>query len=125
MAKNNFSITDYLRTKGWRHISIILFFVMVGVVVGGIYFATQKVEYVWRLYRVTQYFYYKDTVETRADVEGEVVGLAAVCRDLADDTLELLDLPTADHDLGAEARQLVGGTAADAAAAARHEDDLP
>ncbi len=75
MAKDNFSITDYLRTKGWRHISIILFFVMVGVVVGGIYFATQKVEYVWRWYRVPQYFYYKDTVETRADVEGEVASL--------------------------------------------------
>jgi polar amino acid transport system permease protein len=75
VAKDNFSITDYLRTKGWRHISIILFFVMVGVVVGGIYFATQKVEYVWRWYRVPQYFYYKDTVETRADVEGEVASL--------------------------------------------------
>lgn len=75
MAKDNFSITDYLRTKGWRHISIILFFVMVGAVVGGIYFATQKVEYVWRWYRVPQYFYYKDTVETRADVEGEVASL--------------------------------------------------
>jgi polar amino acid transport system permease protein len=48
---------------------------MVGVVVGGIYFATQKVEYVWRWYRVPQYFYYKDTVETRADVEGEVASL--------------------------------------------------
>ncbi len=75
MAQDNFSITDYLRTKGWRHISVILFFVMVGVVVGGIYFATQKVEYVWRWYRVPQYFYYKDTVETRADIEGEVASL--------------------------------------------------
>jgi polar amino acid transport system permease protein len=72
---SNFSITDYLRTRGWRHISIILFFVMVGAVVGGIYFATQKVEYVWRWYRVPQYFYYKDTVETRAEIEGEVASL--------------------------------------------------
>jgi polar amino acid transport system permease protein len=75
VAKNNFSITDYLRTKGWRHISIVLFFVMVGAVVGGIYYATQKVEYVWRWYRVPQYFYYKDTVETRAAIEGEVASL--------------------------------------------------
>jgi polar amino acid transport system permease protein len=72
---SNFSLTDYLRTRGWRHISIILFFVMVGVVIGGIYFATQKVEYVWRWYRVPQYFYYKDTVETRAEIEGEVASL--------------------------------------------------
>ena len=75
MAQEDFSVTDYLRTKGWRHISIILFFVMVGLVVGGIYFATQKVEYVWRWYRVPQYFYYKDTVETRSDIEGEVASL--------------------------------------------------
>lgn len=75
MATDNFSITDYLRTKGWRHISIVLFFVMMGAVVGGTYFATQKVEYVWRWYRVPQYFYYKDTVEIRSDMEGEVASL--------------------------------------------------
>ncbi|UCG12956.1 MAG: ABC transporter permease subunit [Deltaproteobacteria bacterium] len=74
---SNFSITDYLRTRGWRHISIILFFVMVGAVVGGIYVATQRVEYVWRWYRVPQYFYYKDTIETRAEIEGEVASLVA------------------------------------------------
>ena len=75
MAKGNFSITDYLRTRGWRHISIVLFFVMMGMVVGGIYFATLKVEYVWRWYRVPQYFYYKDTIETRSEIEGEVASL--------------------------------------------------
>ncbi len=75
MATDNFSITDYLRTKGWRHISIVLFFVMMGAVVGGTYFATQKVEYVWRWYRVPQYFYYKDTVEIRSNIEGEVASL--------------------------------------------------
>jgi polar amino acid transport system permease protein len=72
---SNFSVTDYLRTRGWRHISILLFFVMVGAVVGGIYFATQKVEYVWRWYRVPQYFYYIDSVETKAEIEGEVASL--------------------------------------------------
>ena len=41
----------------------------------GIYFATLKVEYVWRWYRVPQYFYYKDTIETRAEIEGEVASL--------------------------------------------------
>jgi polar amino acid transport system permease protein len=75
VTMSNFSVTDYLRTRGWRHISILLFFVMVGAVVGGIYFATQKVEYVWRWYRVPQYFYYKDSVETKAEIEGEVASL--------------------------------------------------
>jgi len=72
---SNFSLTDYLRTRGWRHISIILFVVMMGGVIGGIDFATQKVEYVWRWYRVPQYFYYKDTIETRVEIEGEVASL--------------------------------------------------
>ena len=75
MAKGNFSITDYLRTRGWRHISIVLFFVMLGMFITGTYFATLKVEYVWRWYRIPQYFYYEDTVETRAEIEGEVASL--------------------------------------------------
>jgi polar amino acid transport system permease protein len=75
VAKDSFSITDYLRTKGWRHISIFLFIVMMGAVVVGTYFATQKVEYVWRWYRVPQYFYYKDAIEIRSDIEGEVTSL--------------------------------------------------
>jgi polar amino acid transport system permease protein len=71
----NFSVTDYLRTRGWRHISIILFFVMVGAVVGGIYFATQKVEYVWRWYRVPRYFAYKDTIEIKSEIYGDVASI--------------------------------------------------
>jgi polar amino acid transport system permease protein len=75
VAKGNFTITDYLRTKGWRHISIILFFAMMAALIGGIYFAGLKVEYVWRWYRVPQYFYYKDTIEIRSDIQGEVASL--------------------------------------------------
>ncbi len=75
MAKDDFSITDYLRTRGWRHISIVLFIVMMGAVIGGTYFATQKVEYVWRWYRVPQYFYYKDAIEIRSEIGGEVASL--------------------------------------------------
>ena len=75
MTKGSFSLTDYLRTRGWRHISIFLFFVMVAAVVGGMYFATLKVDYVWRWYRVPQYFYYQDTIETKAEIEGEVATL--------------------------------------------------
>ena len=75
VTTGSFSITDYLRTRGWRHISIVFFFVMAGMVVAGVYFATLKVEYVWRWYRVPQYFYYKDTIETRAEIEGEVASL--------------------------------------------------
>jgi len=75
VTKGSFSLTDYFRTRGWRHISIFLFFVMIAAVVGGMYFATLKVDYVWRWYRVPQYFYYKDTIETKAEIEGEVASL--------------------------------------------------
>jgi polar amino acid transport system permease protein len=74
---SNFSLTDYLRTRGWRHISIILFFVMTGAVVGGIYFATQKVEYVWRWYRVPRYFVYKDKIEIKSEIQGEIASIVS------------------------------------------------
>jgi polar amino acid transport system permease protein len=70
-----FSFTDYLRTRGGRHISILLFFIMVGSVVYGLLFATQKVDYVWRWYRIPQYFFYREQIEVRADIEGEVASL--------------------------------------------------
>jgi polar amino acid transport system permease protein len=73
----NFSITDYLRTRGWRHISVGLFFVMMGLVVFGLFFATKKVEYVWRWYRVPRYFVYKDKIEIKAEIEGEVASIVS------------------------------------------------
>lgn len=77
MRTGNFSITDYLRTRGWRHISVGLFFVMMGLVVFGLFFATKKVEYVWRWYRVPRYFVYKDKIEIKAEIEGEVASIVS------------------------------------------------
>jgi polar amino acid transport system permease protein len=73
----SFSITDYLRTRGWRHISIGLFFVMMGLVVFGLFSATKKVEYVWRWYRVPRYFVYKDKIEIKSEIEGEVASIVS------------------------------------------------
>ncbi|SMC27123.1 amino acid ABC transporter membrane protein, PAAT family [Desulfacinum hydrothermale DSM 13146] len=42
-----------------------------------LYFATRKVDYVWRWYRVPQYFYYKDKVEVRSQIEGQVEKIVA------------------------------------------------
>jgi polar amino acid transport system permease protein len=75
VAEGSFSVTDYLRTRGWRHISIFLFFLMILAVIGGIYYATQKVEYTWRWYRIPQYFYYHDQVEIRAEIGGDVASV--------------------------------------------------
>ena len=49
-----------------------VFCVLVLVVAGAFYYATQKIEYVWRWNRVPIYFAYKDDVEISSEVEGEV-----------------------------------------------------
>jgi polar amino acid transport system permease protein len=52
-----------------------IFFLSLIVIISGVYFATLKVDYVWRWYRVPQYFYYQEEVEIPAYIEGEVSGL--------------------------------------------------
>lgn len=61
-------------TKGrfYNHFWVSLFFLSVLVIVAGLYYATQKVDYVWRWYRVPQYFYYQERVEIKALIRGEV-----------------------------------------------------
>ncbi|MGD8563823.1 MAG: amino acid ABC transporter permease [Desulfarculaceae bacterium] len=52
-------------------------FVAVVLFVGyGLYFATLEVDYVWRWYRVPQYFVFKDKIEVRAEIEGQVTTIA-------------------------------------------------
>jgi polar amino acid transport system permease protein len=42
-----------------------------------LYIATLQVDYVWRWYRIPQYFFYQEKQEIRADLEGEVETLSA------------------------------------------------
>jgi polar amino acid transport system permease protein len=49
-----------------------VFCVLVLIVAGAFYYATQKIEYVWRWNRVPIYFAYKDVIEIVSEVEGEV-----------------------------------------------------
>ncbi len=49
-----------------------LFFVGIFSLMALLYYATRKVDYVWRWYRVPQYFYYLDSEEVRSEIEGEV-----------------------------------------------------
>lgn len=37
-----------------------------------LYYATLKIDYVWRWYRIPQYFFYEDTVEIKSDTDGSV-----------------------------------------------------
>ncbi|ROQ89560.1 amino acid ABC transporter permease [Desulfosoma caldarium] len=56
---------------------VMVFFVMVFGLVGILYYATQKVDYVWRWYRVPQYFYYKEKIEVRSEIQGRVEEIAS------------------------------------------------
>ena len=53
---------------GW----VAVYFILLIVVVGALYYSTRQIDYVWRWYRIPQYFIYKDTIETKAFIEGEV-----------------------------------------------------
>ena len=49
-----------------------VFVVFLLIVAGLFYYATQKIEYVWRWNRMPIYFAYKDTVEINSEIAGEV-----------------------------------------------------
>lgn len=48
---------------------------MVLVVLGALYYAAIKVDYVWRWYRIPQYFVFEDKVEVRAELAGEIASI--------------------------------------------------
>jgi polar amino acid transport system permease protein len=69
-------------SKGSRHKSRLTYYLWVGVffvVIGGltsaIYYSALKIDYVWRWYRIPQYFFYQDQVEILAQMEGEVIAI--------------------------------------------------
>ena len=53
-------------------LSVIGFFILVGMVIGAVYGATVAVEYQWRWFKVPKYFMYKSTVTIYAEADGEI-----------------------------------------------------
>lgn len=53
---------------GW----IGVFFLIVFLISGALYYSTLKIDYVWRWYRIPRYFFYKENVEIKAFIDGEV-----------------------------------------------------
>jgi len=49
-----------------------VFFLVLFAIVYSIYYSTLKIDYVWRWYRIPQYFAYHDTVEIKAEMDGDV-----------------------------------------------------
>lgn len=42
-----------------------------------LYYATLKIDYVWRWYRIPQYFFYENSVEIKSDTDGSVSAITA------------------------------------------------
>jgi polar amino acid transport system permease protein len=53
-----------------------VFCVFAVIVIGLFYYATQKIEYVWRWNRVPIYFAYKDTIDITSEIDGDVASIA-------------------------------------------------
>ena len=54
------------------YLSILGYFLLLAAFVGGLYYATRQIDYIWRWYQVPQYFAYKETVEIYVDADGDV-----------------------------------------------------
>ncbi len=49
-----------------------VFILIIFIIAGAFYYATQKVEYIWRWNRLPIYFVYQDDIEVISDIEGEI-----------------------------------------------------
>ncbi|UCD78785.1 MAG: amino acid ABC transporter permease [Desulfobacterales bacterium] len=58
------------------YVWVLVFVLLVLVVVGLFYYATQKIAYVWRWNRVPIYFIYQDTIDIISDSDGDVESIS-------------------------------------------------
>lgn len=49
-----------------------VFILIIFMIAGGFYYATQKIEYIWRWNRLPIYFIYQDVTEIISDIDGEI-----------------------------------------------------
>jgi len=61
-----------LKTSSSYYISVGIFIILIIGIASSLYYSALKIDYVWRWYRIPQYFVYQDKVEIRAEIEGEV-----------------------------------------------------
>ena len=68
-----------MRQKGARTylFSAIFFFLFLGVLIYSLYYATMQIDYVWRWYKVPQYFLYEDDIEIRSELKGDVASVVS------------------------------------------------
>lgn len=51
---------------------VAVFFMVISLAIGSLYYCTLKIDYTWRWYRVPQYFFFNDEVEVRSEVAGTI-----------------------------------------------------
>ena len=68
------SDADLLRFKKSRtyYLSVCAFFLITAGAALALYYSALSIDYVWRWYRIPQYFCYLDQVEIKAEIDGEV-----------------------------------------------------
>ncbi len=54
----------------------IVYFVGLFSICLGFYVATEQADYIWRWNRLPRYFYYVDTIDVNAEIEGEVSSIS-------------------------------------------------
>jgi len=69
--------TSRLQNKTTYYMWVGVFIVFILTVFYGVYYATMKVDYIWRWYRVPQYFFFNDNIEVQAEIEGNVAAITA------------------------------------------------
>ena len=52
-----------------------VFFLMMFGLMGLMYYSATNIDYVWRWYRIPQYFISNETIEVRSEVQGEVISI--------------------------------------------------
>jgi polar amino acid transport system permease protein len=94
-------ILKRFKKRNSYYISIGVFMMLVIGIASSLYYSALKIDYVWRWFRIPQYFVYQDQVEVRAQIEGEIESILykdekAVIRIKNDEETEVHTVPTLD-----------------------------
>jgi len=89
------------RKRSSYYLSIGIFMMLVIGIASSLYYSALKIDYVWRWFRIPQYFVYQDQVEIRAQTEGEIESILykddkAVIRIKSDKETEVHTVPVSD-----------------------------
>lgn len=90
-----------IKTNGSYYMSVVIFIMLILGIASSLYYSALKIDYVWRWFRIPQYFVYQDQIEIRAQIEGEIEsillkGEKAVILIKGDEETEIHTVPASD-----------------------------